>query len=396
MGNVGRVFCVALPIIMIIGAIGSLLAATLAGVAHQRLFLFHINMTEASISQLDLQNLANKAGLGNIDFGNIINNAGNDIKNGGQNAANAFGSQAGKVAGDVKNGADQLGKDISNTANNVGNTINHALNGRFADIEVRTDNITAKKFGLADAYDVSLWGYCRTVGKDRTCTSSQFDWASHVLNDTYLNDLGASVGIKNVALPKELIGAIHTYNTVNKFTEIAFIVALVALGIELVIGIFATMSRAVSCLVYVWASFATLLVFVACGMATALATAVIGAVEATAKFYGVRANFYSNFLAVIWIGAAFTLGANLFWIFTICCCKPEHRRNKYARDSYGDSEKLIPQRGYAPLNNDHEHNGFYNNQAPQRQSAPTYNANPRYPSGAGRTDLAYEPYSHRA
>jgi hypothetical protein len=44
----------------------------------------------------------------------------------------------------------------------------------------------------------------------------------------------------------------------------------------------------------------------------------------------------------------------------------------------------MPHGSYQPLH-EPQHNGFYNN-------APQYGG-PRYPSG-GRSDLAYEPYSH--
>lgn len=268
--------------------------------------------------------------------------------------------------------------------------------GDLTGIHLRDDTvITAAKFGLADTYDITLWGYCKTTDGKRECTKPQFDWASHTLNDTVLNDFGASVGIKGVALPKDVAGAIRVFRTIWKFTEIAFIMAAVALGLELVIGIFAVFSRAISCLVWLEAIVATCLVIAASAMATATAGIVTGAIKGTAGAFHVEATIWTNFLVAIWLSAAFSIAAISFWIATVCCCKPEHRVKH--RDHH-EGEKLMPGRAYQPLNNDHEMTGFYNHN--QNRGVHFQNPHeqypPRYAPNSGRTDLGYEPYSHRA
>lgn len=331
--GVGRFFCVALPLILTIASIVALLVATLSGVAHNQLWLFRLNTTDLSISPADAQNIAGKLG---IDLRDVV-----------------------------------------------------------------TENITAGKLGLADVYEVDLWGYCYT-GSDgkRQCTKAKFDWASSALNTSFLEAVGTETGVQ-IKLPTEIQNALKAFRTVSKWTEVVFIVALVALGVELVVGIFSNCSRVVSCLTYLIASVTAILVGAAAGMATAMAAIVIGAVESTAKFYGVKGSIGTRFLVAVWMATAFAIGAALFWLFTICCCKPEHRnrgRSGGKRHLDSDSEKLLPAGAYRPLSHNnfemtsgtghHDNNGFYN---PNQ-----YSTGPRHPSGQGRTDLAYEPYSHRA
>ncbi|PNY24917.1 Uncharacterized protein TCAP_05143 [Tolypocladium capitatum] len=336
--GVGRFVCVALPILLTIASIVALLVATLSGVAHDSFYLFRVNVTGLSINPASLGNIANKVGAG------------------------------------VKIRADN----------------------------VQTSNITAGNLGLDNIYDVNLWGYCSTdkAGKVN-CTKAQFDWASTKLNTTWLENIGSAAGVK-ISLPKEVKDALSVFRTVTKWTEVAFIIALVALGIELFVGIFASCSRVASCLTWLIASITAVLVGAAAGLATAMATVVIGSVESTAKYYGVKGSFDTKFLAAVWIATALAIGAAFFWLFTICCCKPERR----SRSSYGgnknqstDDEKLLPKSGYAPLSNEHEMSGgIYNpNQQQSHFAAQPYSSQPpHYPGGPGRSDLAYEPYSHRA
>ncbi|KAK5992822.1 hypothetical protein PT974_06242 [Cladobotryum mycophilum] len=325
----GRFLCVALPIILTICSIATLLYATLSGVAHENLRLFRLDVRNLSIDPADVDNIADKV-LG-IDFRR----------------------------------------------------------------DVKTSNITAADLGLDDYYDVTLWGYCSPNSKGKkTCTKHQFDWASkYVTTDNLKTDSGITV-----QLPKEIVNALKAFRTVTKWAEIAFIVALIALGVELFIGIFSNFSRIVSCLTWLESIITTVLVFAAAGLSTAMALIIVGAVDSTAKFYGVHGSVDTGFLAVVWISAAFALGANLFWIFTICCCKPEKRsKNRGTKNLDHDSEKLLPgfkSRGYAPLNNDHDMSGAKDNYYNPSQSGSF--AGPQYPSGNGRSDLAYEPYSHRA
>ncbi|KAK2592157.1 hypothetical protein QQS21_010139 [Conoideocrella luteorostrata] len=333
--GVGRFFCVALPLILTVASIVALLIATLSGVSHNQLWMFQIDTTNLSINPADAAHIAGKVGINLRD--------------------------------------------------------------------VKTDNITAVDLpGIANVYDVDLWGYCSTDGdKKRQCTKAEFDWANSALNTSKFDELVSKTGVK-IQLPNEIKDALKTFRTVAKWTDVAFIIALVALGVELVLGIFANCSRVMSCLTWVVAGITAVLVGVAAGLATAMSTIVVGTVESTAKYYGVKGRIGGRFLATVWIATAFAIAAAFFWIFTICCCKPE-RRQKSSRSRHADSdgEKLLPTGAYRPLSNNNfemaggQQSGVYHpNPGPQLHGG--YASAPRHPSGHGRTDLAYEPYSHRA
>jgi hypothetical protein len=322
----GRFFCVLLPLLLLLASIGTLLYAVLAGVAHENLKLIQVDLSNLSISPISLKTLTSRSDA------NLVPRADFSLK------------------------------------------------------QVQTDNITAADLGLHKYYDLTLWGFCSSDdNKKWTCSKSQFDWAT---KDITPNDI--KEGSTTLELPKDVEDALKAFRKLIKWSEVAFIISLIALGLELLIGIFSNFSRAVSCLTWFESVITTILVIIACSLSTATVAVIAGVVQGSKHLYGAKVHLDGRFLAVIWIGAAFSIGASLFWIFTICCCKPEkrqktHHNNNSTRALDSDGEKLLPSggfgsRGYAPLG---EQTGY------------TSGA-PRFASGSGRSDLAYEPYSHRA
>ncbi|KAI5467354.1 SUR7/PalI family-domain-containing protein [Mariannaea sp. PMI_226] len=330
--GIGRFFCVALPFALTVGSIIFLLVGALAGVADKSLYIFRLDVEHLSIDPVGVDSI-------------------------------------------LKNIESRHSRDLPD------------LHDRAA----KTSNITAADLGLAKVYDIALWGYCYNDQKGkRHCTKAKFDWANEALNTSYVEHFGSAAGYE-IDLPKEITDALSAFKHVTKWTEVAYLLAFVALAVEIVLGIFANCSRLVSCCTWIIAGIAAVLVCCAAGLSTALAAIVVGAVEASAKYYGVKGKINTSFLSVVWISAALAIGASLFWVFTICCCKPEHR-SKDRKNRRSDGEKLLPTKGYAPLGSEHEmtSGNYYNHNQSQSQYGGS-----RYPSGA-RSDLAYEPYSHRA
>lgn len=341
MGNVGRVFCVALPFMMVVASIICLLIGGLIGVTtNSSLYMFRVNTTDLSISSASVENLL-------------------------------------KLSGRSPNSVDWHEASV--------------LDGATSS-DTQTSNITAADLGLADLYDINLWGYCYTnQNGNRTCTKAQFDWAETYLNTTSLTSLSSAATGTNITLPTEITSSLNAFKTVTKWTEVVFIIAMIALGVELFFGLFTSCSRAVSCLTWVISGIATTAAIGAAALMTAMSAIVVGAVESTAKWYGVSGSLNTSFLAVIWLGVAFAIGAGLFWMLTVCCCKPDHRSNKRNLD---EQEKFVPTGTYAPL---HDRNSYgYNNQYSNQYGTPQYGA-PQYGAPRqqnSRSDLAYEPYSH--
>lgn len=335
MANFGRFVCVLLPFLLTLASLIAMLIAGLAGVADKSLFMFQMNTTGLSIDPLTAANLISKATNGH--------------------------------------------------SNSKLPDITKILDGNLKARQTsQSNNITAEDLGLYDLYDVGIWTYCYTPKNgSRECTKAKFNWAENDLK-TSTNDFRSFVSAAgvNVTLPKEITDAISIFSNVSRWTQIVFVITYIALGVALFFGLFANCSRAFSCITWLLAGFAAAGACASAALATATAVVVVGAVEASAKIYGVRADFNKRFLAVVWIGAAFAIGAAFFWLFTVCCCAPDHSsRKKRSRSGSDSGEKLMQ--------------GPYQRLEPQGQGYQGYQQ--QYPNqayaAAGR-EAAYEPYSH--
>ncbi|KAI0178805.1 SUR7/PalI family-domain-containing protein [Hypoxylon sp. FL1284] len=353
--TVRRYFCVALPFIMTVAAIVCFLIAGLAGVTYNNgLYLFEIDTTHLSIDRQTLLEIA-----GNLtDAKNLPDEVQNAINNGGDQVQDAV--------NDAKNGLNSRSPAPEDITNLLG-----ALAGDGS-------NITAEQLNISAVYDFTLWNYCSTEpGKNANCTGSKFNWAEEDLSTEWLGALNRTFG-GNVTLPSEINDTLDTFKTLIKWTEVVYIIAMIALGLELVVGAFTACSRVVSCLTWIISGVAAAAVIAAASMMTALGVIVVGVVKGSIERYGGDAKWSNNFLACIWIGVAFALGASLFWLFSVCCCKPESR--PYGRRSRrgSESEKFLSG-SYAPIGGPAQAPA-YNYGGPQR--------------GGARSDMAYEPYSH--
>ncbi|KAI1105720.1 SUR7/PalI family-domain-containing protein [Jackrogersella minutella] len=333
--GVGRYVCVALPFLLTVGSIICMLIAGLTGVANNSLYLFQIDTRNVSIEASTLESLignitslTSKRELGirspePLDISSIISS----ITGGGDNS-----------------------------------------------------NITAADLGVDNIYDVTLWNYCTIPanGTDKNCTKAKFNWAETEFSTDFVDQFANETGA-NITIPEDIKDALNTFKPLMKWTEVVYIIAMVALGLELVIGLFTACSRVVSCLTWLISGIATLAVIAASAMMTAMAVVVVGAVKGAIGKYGGGASWNNSFLACIWIGVAFALGASLFWAFSICCCAPEKRPYAGRSRRGSEHEKFLPTGSYAPLG-EQQRNSSYNYAAPQR--------------GGARSDMAYEPYSH--
>jgi hypothetical protein len=335
--GVGRVLCVGLPFGLTIASLICLLIAMLAGITDKSLYMFEVNTQNFSVSTSSLQNFENslKAREASPHFSDLT------------------------------------------TA---------ALSGA-AVTDSTAVNITAADLGLADSYEVSLWNYCAKTGSTRTCSKGKFNWASSELNTTNITALASSTGT-NVTLPTEIRDSLKTFTVVSKWTEVVYIIAFVASVLEIVVGLFGFCSRMGSCCTFIVSGISTTAVIAASVMATVMSSVVVGAIDAAAKAYGAHASLNTSFLATTWLAAAFSIGAGLFWLFSICCCASDHHKKN--RRSHGDGEKLLPMTGAGYQRVDDPH-GFDANTAYGPQTQGVY----QHQKPVGRQG-AYEPYSHGA
>lgn len=360
MVSAGRVVCVALPFVLAVVSIVALLVAALAGVADKNMYMFQVNTTGTSISPSDAVNILS-------------------------GRSHLLGARAPDNNGGIQfHDFGILRPGASNSGSTGGST------GEKATAGGSSTNITAADLNLGKLYDFSLWNYCETnQNGTRTCSKPEYNYAAKTLNasENSVTSLASSTGV-NVDIPKDIRDAISTFGTLARWTQIVFIIAFVCLAVEIFFGLFTSCSRGISCLTFVIAGLTVVAVIGAAGLATAMSLVVVGVLEGTAKKYGVTASVNGGFLAAVWIAAAAAVAASFFWMFTVCCCAPSSRRD---RSGPGPAPRFNDKHGagaYQPLSDPHlSTSGYYNNNA----YAPQYGA-PR--QQGGRSDLAYEPYSH--
>ncbi|KAI0160681.1 SUR7 protein [Xylariaceae sp. FL1272] len=390
MSNVGRYFCVALPFILTAAAVIATLIVGLTGVSSNDLYLYKIDIGNLSIDASELQYLINNAT-------NILDGKASD------SIISSFENKTSDLGDDLSDTADKVGDDISDTADKVvGNSrrspvpiewhdpslidgSDDSVDTVDTDLKVtdndnaNVNNITAADLGLANYYQYNLWSFCSadSASGKKNCTKAEFNYASKYFNLNWVYNLTADIS-DEIQVPTALNDGLNVYKTVTKWNEVVFIVGIIALAAELLVGAFSACSRVVSCIAYLISGIATLAAIANAVLLTATGAIIVGIAQAGDK-YGAKSSLGSSFLAVLWLGVAFAIAAGLFWLFSVCCCKPEHRASR--RNRHSDSEKLLPTNGpYAPLG------------SPQHNAAGMGYGGPQ--RGGARSDLAYEPYSH--
>ncbi|CAK7228234.1 hypothetical protein SBRCBS47491_006835 [Sporothrix bragantina] len=392
MVSCGRVVCVALPFVLAVVSIVALLVAALAGVADKNLYMFEVNTTALSVSPSDAVAILSSRST-------ILDTRSTSSGSVGFHDAAVARAEVGfhdaaAVRKDVSFHDPSLlsSSTDSATGSATTGTTTTGTGEKATTIDTST-NITASDLNLGKLYDIGLWNYCVTEQNGtRTCTKPEFNWVAKTLNDSEntITTLISSTGV-SLSIPKDITNAIKVYGTLAKWTQVVFIIAFGALALEIIFGLFTSCSRGVACVTFLIASITVVAVVGAAGLATAMSIVVAAAIKAEAEKYGVTSSINGGFLAAVWISAAAAVAASFFWMFTVCCCSPESRRDRYGPGPrHLDNDKSVtPVSSYQPLNDPHQNNGIYNN---ANAYAPQYGA-PRYPQG-GRSDLAYEPYSH--
>ncbi|CAK7209629.1 hypothetical protein SEUCBS140593_000558 [Sporothrix eucalyptigena] len=386
MVSVGRVFCVALPFVLAVVSIVALLVAALAGVADKNLYMFEVNTTGLSVSPSDAVSILSSRAILDTRAASVsagFHEAPVARSNVGFHDSSVVRDSVGYHDPSLLSSSTGSSTGAAATGTTTGSTGEKATSGSTS------TNITAADLSLGNLYDIGLWNYCVTEQNGtRTCSKPEFNWASKTLNNSEnsITNLISSTGA-NLTIPKDITNAISAFSTLAKWTQVVFIIAFGALALEIIFGLFTSCSRGVACVTFLIASITVVAVVGAAGLATAMSIVVVAAIKAEADKYGVSASVNGGFLAAVWISAAAASAASFFWMFTVCCCSPESRRDRAGPRHLDD--KTVPVSSYQPLNDPHQNGGIYNNATAY---APQYGA-PRYPQG-GRSDLAYEPYSH--
>jgi hypothetical protein len=231
---------------------------------------------------------------------------------------------------------------------------------------------------LKKSYRVYLWSYCtadKSVGDMDWCSKKSSSFVFDPVEIFALNTTSASAGtgtssadnalestinnVKNNAegklddiLGDSATGALKVYKKVAKWNFYAYQIAFWTTVITIVVGLLAICSRWGSLCTWIMAGVSlphilpkhnakskltsfqvsTLFTFLASLTTTILFSTLTGALHTILDPYHIKVTVGTRALAITWIATALSIGATLFWLFSVCCCSgrsnPHHRSNK--------------------------------------------------------------------
>ncbi|KKF96904.1 SUR7/PalI family protein [Ceratocystis platani] len=237
------------------------------------------------------------------------------------------------------------------------------------------NNITASDLGLANKYEVGLWGYCAvSANGTRDCSSAKFDWAKDAIDMTRFDELASSTnGVAE--LPKDLKDALKLFSKFSMYCQAAFVSAFIHMIVGLGLGLFVSFVRPLSRKIWLMASMSIVMGATASALlASIVSGVVVGGFKDAAKDYGLKAKMNVNFLGMAWFGVFFAAGACAVWFMRAPAANGGTRASV-------DGEKLI--------------NGAGGPVAGSTQYQPIDHNQGAMGSGAAQPNSSYEPYSHR-
>ena len=253
----------------------------------------------------------------------------------------------------------------------------------------QTTDAVKQSLNIYDFYHISLWNYCAgnfTSDSTSTSNSSMSDnvtYCSPHTNEFWFNPVDVW-GLNNTGVDKffskELQDGLSAYKTTTKWMFIAYIVALIATIVEILVGFFALFSRLGSLATTIVSGISSLFYVAFALTSTILYSVLTGTFNTALSKYNIHGSLGHSVYVSIWLGTAFSLGAGLFWMFSSCCCSGRSDRIK----GYGDSG---PSRG-------HRYDRVGSPMPPQQGFA--YGQPAGHPMGpvGGQRQTSYEPFRH--
>jgi hypothetical protein len=224
--------------------------------------------------------------------------------------------------------------------------------------------------GIDNIYNIHLWNYCSTKnanGSDLKCSPRTSNFAFDPVEvwglasdgkatSTSSADNAAEKAINRVEdsiddKEDELLGksgqkALDAYKKVAKWMFIGYQVAFWVNLATIFVGVAAVFSRWGSLVTWIFSLVTSVFTVAANLTATVLFATVTEALKDVLKPYNIRLTLGERVYIVGWLGAAFSVGATLFWLFSVCCCSG--RSNPHHKDKKGglwNAEPKIPDYG---------------------------------------------------
>lgn len=256
---------------------------------------------------------------------------------------------------------------------------------------------TANTTGIYDFYHVSLWNYCagdfnnnNTASKDNT--NDHVSFCSKHTNEFWFNPVevwGLNQTAADQLFGKELTAGLKAYRAVAKWMFIAYVVAIIATIVEVLVGFFALFSRWGSLATTIVSSISSFFILAFALTATILYATLTGTFNTALKKYNIHASVGHDILVLLWLAVAFSWASGVFWLFSSCCCSGRSNRIK----GYGDNEGRKGMKAErTPYTYERVQSPFLG-QSGNAGPAPAYHQNVPM-DNMGPKATAYEPYRH--
>jgi len=136
--------------------------------------------------------------------------------------------------------------------------------------------------------------------------------------------------------------------------HIAYYIAICTTGASILTGLLGICSRWGSCITSIVSSASTLFTILAAASSTAIFSTVVGSFDTAFKPYDITLSLGTSMMALDWLAVAFSIGASLFWVLSICCCSGKSSRGGRRREGGKPGTSRQPtfpflNRGYQPL-----------------------------------------------
>ncbi|EME49275.1 hypothetical protein DOTSEDRAFT_163502 [Dothistroma septosporum NZE10] len=197
------------------------------------------------------------------------------------------------------------------------------------------DSVLASS-AVAKIYQVHLWNYCtanKTDGDIDQCSKRKSDFVFDPLTVWAVATLeNNSEEYEDKILGESGRKALSAYRAVAKWMFIAYQVSFWTTLATIVVGILAIFSRWGSLITWALAFVSSFFTIAAVLTSTILFSVLVSALNKALKDYGIRLTLGHSALTTCWLAVAFSWGATLFWLFSVCCCSgrsnPHHKSNK--------------------------------------------------------------------
>ena len=242
------------------------------------------------------------------------------------------------------------------------------------------------KIILQPYYTVSLWNYCAGSGDSvarsplainqqdaksvEFCTGRQlYFWFNP--KDVW----GFNGKLGDALFTERANNALNDYEkTASKWMSSLYILGIVAVSLEILIGIGALFSRLGSLFTTISALVSTAFLFAFALLTTLTYSSLVAAFNLSLNQYSIKFKLGPTMFVYIWLSVACSLVAALFWAFSSCCCSGRSREPRGHKPAMGERAPYTYERVEGPYGHPQQHTGQM--------------------SQGGARPAAYEPFRH--